>query len=279
MNMAIDEAILEAHLLGLVPPTLRFYGWQPEAVSIGYAQRIDRQQQERISAHGFEIVRRPTGGRAVLHSGDLTYSFVGTSAFLDENVTRAYKQISQALIQGLAHLGVEASLGGTDANYRDVHDCFLAVTGADLQVNGKKLVGSAQLRRHQGVLQHGSILLQQDQKLMARLFSASEESEGTKELKGTEGSKGPERLERLEGLEGLEGLEALPGPDRSDFQRHANLYDLIGRRSITEIEAALAKGFEEAFAKTFNIEEFSPCELSSAQKAAARFALPSLNQV
>jgi lipoate-protein ligase A len=270
MNMAIDEAILEAHLLGLVPPTLRFYGWQPEAVSIGYAQRIDRQQQERISAHGFEIVRRPTGGRAVLHSGDLTYSFVGTSAFLDENVTRAYKQISQALIYGLAHLGVEASLGGTDANYRDVHDCFLAVTGADLQVNGKKLVGSAQLRRHQGVLQHGSILLQQDQKLMARLFSASEESEGTKELKGTEVSKGPERLE---------GLEALPEPDRSDFQRHANLYDLIGRRSITEIEAALAKGFEEAFAETFNIEELSPSELSSARKAAARFALPSLNQV
>jgi lipoyl(octanoyl) transferase len=238
--MAIDEAILEAHLKGLVPPTLRFYGWQPEAVSIGYAQRIDRQQQERISSHGFGIVRRPTGGRAVLHSGDLTYSFIGTSAFLDENVTRAYKQISQALIKGLAHLGVEASLGGTDTNYRDIHDCFLAVTGADLQVNGKKLVGSAQLRRHHGVLQHGSILLQQDQNLMARLFS--KEAEGAKE------------------------------PIESNYQRHANLYDLIGQRSIADIESALTEGFEEAFAETFTTGELSATELFSARSAGARFA-------
>jgi lipoate-protein ligase A len=239
LNMAIDESILEAHLKGLVAPTLRFYGWQPEAVSVGYGQRIDKETQARIRTHGFEIVRRPTGGRAVLHSGDLTYSFIGTSAFLNQNVTRAYKQISQALIQGLRHLGVEARLGGSDANYRDVHDCFLAVTGADLQVNGKKLVGSAQLRRHHGVLQHGSILLQQDQKLMARLFSPS----------------------------------TLPEEqDREDYQRHANLYELIGQRSIAEIESALARGFEEVFAETFTMEALSPGELLYAEEAAARFA-------
>ncbi len=255
MNMAIDEAILEAHLSGAVPPTLRFYGWLPEAVSIGYAQKIDNETHERIANNQFELVRRPTGGRAVLHAGDLTYSFVGTSksnnstqknsagsvGFLEPSVANAYKQISQGLIKGLSLLGVEAVLGGANANYRDQNDCFMAVTGADLQVGGKKLVGSAQLRRHDAVLQHGSILLQQEQDLMPKLFSPS----------------------------------AISRAEVSDYQRHANLYDLIGVRPIPEIEAALVQGFEEVFEQKFVIGDLCQSEHDYVNQSIKRFRVDS----
>lgn len=217
-NMAIDEEILEAHLRGEAPPTLRFYGWTPPAVSYGYNQVLPEEIASRIRAEGLEVVRRPTGGRAVLHMGEFTYSFVGTAVspehsdgFLSASITQAYKQICQGLKIGLKRLGVEVELGQAQAAYRQNHDCFLATTGADLHYGGKKLIGSAQLRRKHAVLQHGSLLLDQPQDLMPRLLGAQ------------------------------------PG----DAERHANLFEIIPHCSIEQIEKAMIAGFEEAFGIEF----------------------------
>ena len=110
-NMAVDEAILEAHLDGLVPPTLRFYGWAPPAVSICYGQKLPEKVRQKIIARGFDVVRRPTGGRAVLHLDELTYSFVGSGKMQGASVIESYKKICQALISGFKHLGVDVEIG------------------------------------------------------------------------------------------------------------------------------------------------------------------------
>ncbi len=221
-NMAVDEAILEAHLAGLVPPTLRLYGFEPPAVSLGHTQKLPDGLLDRARARGFEVVRRPTGGRAVLHFGDLTYSFVAGSkkgrgsammdrGLLEESVSAAYKQICKGLQNAFRSLGLDLDLGSTDVPYRQLHDCFLATTGSDLQFNGKKMVGSAQLRRKSAVLQHGSILLDQPQSLL------------------------PELLGKKIG-------------EVTINDRHANLFDALGKRiSHGELEEALKAGFASAF--------------------------------
>jgi len=196
-NMAIDEALLELHLAGKTPASLRFYGWHPAAVSFGYSQKVSERTVSRVRAAGYDPVRRPTGGRAVLHEGELTYCFVGAGpqqegldfrpanevessfwldqgspyiGFLPATINEAYKDICDALIFGLKELGVNASLGRTNSAYKDLEDCFQATTQADLQFEGKKIVGSAQLRRRHGVLQHGSIMIDQSQTKMAEIF-------------------------------------------------------------------------------------------------------------
>jgi len=256
-NMAIDEAILESHIKGDTPPTLRFYGFQPEAISLGYAQKLDDALLQRLSQSKYSLVRRPTGGRAVLHSGDLTYSFVGSSAdtdtadginlrregFLDRSVSKAYKQICAGLIEGLKILGLNSDLGASHVNYRDVHDCFLAATGADLQVDGLKLVGSAQLRRRQGVLQHGSILLNQEQEIMANLFS-------------------PEAV-----------LAAASTRKEEKLSHHANLFELIDKRPVSEIEEALIAGFSKAFGTTFETTGLTSAEKEFVEVAKHRYLL------
>ncbi len=218
--MAADEAILEAHLAGEVPPTLRLYGWNPAAVSIGYSQKISEAEIRSITDHGFDVVRRTTGGRAVLHSGDLTYSFVGSSAMENEkikdqhllstSVAGAYKEICQGLIIAIEQFGITLELGSSKSDYRVNYDCFRATTNADLQYAGKKMIGSAQLRRKNAVLQHGSILLNQDQKKMTEIYGGT-----------------------------YEGAE----------DRHANLFEVIGKSvSMHDLEAAIKLGFSEAFA-------------------------------
>jgi lipoate-protein ligase A len=260
-NMAIDEAILESHIKGDTPPTLRFYGFQPEAISLGYAQKLDDALLQRLKQSKYSLVRRPTGGRAVLHAGDLTYSFVGSSlgssvdqdtagginakseGFLDHSVSKAYKQICAGLIEGLKILDLNSGLGASHVNYRDVHDCFLAATGADLQVDGLKLVGSAQLRRRQGVLQHGSILLNQEQEIMANLFS-------------------PEAV-----------LVAASAKKEEKRNHHANLFELINKRPIFEIEEALIAGFSTAFGATFETQGLTAAEKDFVEVAKHRYLL------
>lgn len=242
-NMAIDEAILEAHLHGLVPPTLRFYGWAPGAVSFGYNQTLPDETVERIKAAGLDVVRRPTGGRAVLHLNELTYSFVGRSSspaspegFLSPSITQAYKQICNGIQIGLEQLGVEVAMGQAQAAYRQHHDCFLATTGADLHHGGKKLVGSAQLRRKQAVLQHGSVLLNQPQDMMPQLL----------------------------------------GVESSGIARHANLFEIIEPCPVEKIQAAIISGFVEAFGVAFEEGQLTAAELHTTTPATLS---PELEQV
>lgn len=167
-NMAVDEAILEAHRAGLAPPTLRVYRWARPTLSLGYAQGLDGIDAEALRAEGVDLVRRPTGGRAVLHAGDLTYAVVASG--LPGSVSASYRVIADALVDGLAGLGLApAMVPGATRPGRSAA-CFASSTRADLVVDGRKVVGSAQLRREGAVLQHGTIYLARPAALAARLL-------------------------------------------------------------------------------------------------------------
>lgn len=172
-NMAVDEAIAAAVAAGEQPPTLRLYGWRPHAVSLGYHQELDGGiDRAAVAERGYGIVRRPTGGRAILHADELTYSFcIRQDAIRGGNSTmESYREISRGIIAGLELLGATVSLGadgsappdpgfcgqdtGADAA-RPI--CFARTARCDLQAEGRKVVGSAQVRRNGGILQHGSI--------------------------------------------------------------------------------------------------------------------------
>lgn len=162
-NMEYDEALATQLRNGTGVPTLRVYGWNPPAISIGFNQSIDDFDGTKLQQAGIDIVRRPTGGRAILHAHELTYSVV---VRLDDRGPRAiYRFVNEGLLHGLRYLGVNAQL--TDANddfrtpYRDASSipCFSSSAKSEIQFDGRKLVGSAQRRFGTVVLQHGSILL------------------------------------------------------------------------------------------------------------------------
>lgn len=169
--MAIDEWLLDQHRLGLHPPTLRFYTWSPVAISLGYHQRHYPAAWQQLQWHHqpVDLVRRPTGGRAVLHQGDLTYAVIASG--LPQNRLQAYQFLCQFLIEGWRSLGVDLHYGSAGRGYIHNPNCFGTATGADLVLpNGAKLIGSAQLRRAGTVLQHGSIRLNPDPGLFQQVF-------------------------------------------------------------------------------------------------------------
>lgn len=174
-NMAIDEALLLTMAQTTDPqPVLRFYGWSPATLSLGYAQSYQKEVDvEACLAEGVEIVRRPTGGRAVLHQYELTYSVIAPEQdrHVAGTVIESYLKISQAILKGLNALGVPAEMvacGGL--NGASSSACFDAPSWYELVVDGRKLVGSAQVRREGMLLQHGSILLHFDADLLFRLL-------------------------------------------------------------------------------------------------------------
>ncbi len=169
--MVIDEWLLEQHRLGKHPPALRFYTWSPAAISLGYHQRRWPMFWNQLTWQGMpvELVRRPTGGRAVLHQGDLTYAVV-TSGFSGGRLL-VYQAICEFLIQGWRSLGLELYYGDGRRGYIHNPNCFGTATGADLVLgDGNKLIGSAQLRRGNAILQHGSMRLAQDATLFTQVF-------------------------------------------------------------------------------------------------------------
>jgi lipoate---protein ligase len=171
MQMAIDLWLLEQHLLGNIPPTLRFYTWSHPTISLGYHQPSYPEHWQNISwcDRQIELVKRPTGGRGVLHQGDLTYAFIG-SGFVG---TRAvvYRQICQFLIDGWRSIGVELAYGTAGKGYIHNPNCFGTATSADLVCDdGYKLIGSAQLIKSGAVLQHGSMRLNPDLELFEKVF-------------------------------------------------------------------------------------------------------------
>lgn len=174
-NMAIDEALLLTHEAGATPPTLRVYSWDVPTLSLGYAQKTSQEvDQAGCQRHGVAIVRRPTGGRAVLHDREVTYSVVlPTSLFHQRNtLTEHYRCIGMALADALQRLGVPVHL--ERARWRPGRQrettspaCFAVLARYELSVAGKKIVGSAQKRLQRALLQHGSIPLWLDRQ---RLF-------------------------------------------------------------------------------------------------------------
>ena len=172
VQMAIDRWLLAQHESGQHPPTLRFYTWSPPAISLGYHQRQYPEfwQGLRWKGEKLDLVRRPTGGRAVLHQGDLTYSVVTSG--LRGNRLDVYGQICEFLIQGWRSLDIELYYGQAGRGYIHNPNCFGTATGADLVLaDGYKLIGSAQLRKCDAVLQHGSMRLNPDPELFAKVFN------------------------------------------------------------------------------------------------------------
>ncbi len=177
--MAVDEAILEHVERGQAPPTLRLYSWEPPCLSLGYAQSFTEVDLAALEREGWQVVRRPTGGRAILHTDELTYAVIGPSSDprLSGSVLESYRRLSQALIRALQELGVkvhvqeEKSTAATPAN----PVCFEVPSAYEITVFGKKLIGSAQARRREGVLQHGSLPLYGDLTRITRVLRFSSE--------------------------------------------------------------------------------------------------------
>ena len=165
-NMAVDEAILECVGKGVSPPTLRLYAWEPACLSLGRAQPVADVDIPRLQEHGWDLVRRPTGGRAVLHTDEITYAVIAPQSepHVAGTVLESYHHLSAALVEALHLLGLEAEvqahIGKTGRNPNPV--CFEVPSAYEITFAGRKLVGSAQARRKQGVLQHGSLPLTGD---------------------------------------------------------------------------------------------------------------------
>jgi len=164
--MAVDEAILEAIGNRASPPTLRLYTWDPACLSLGHAQPIADVDRVRLRGHGWDVVRRATGGRAILHTDELTYSVTGSAdePVLSGGVLESYNRIAQALLLAIRTLGLPVEMKAEKANDSQEPNpvCFEVPSTYEITVNGKKLIGSAQARKKGGVLQHGSLPLTGD---------------------------------------------------------------------------------------------------------------------
>ncbi len=251
LNMAIDEALIGFVGRGEVAPTLRFYSWEPRGLSVGHFQRavkdIDR---ERIEQLGIPIVRRMTGGRAVLHADELTYSIVipETSEGLPKTVIESYRMLTEGVRKGYHHLGipVEFSVPMTEQEKEELRKpksavCFDAASYYELAVGKRKVAGSAQVR-HQGVvLQHGSVPLSVDEGELFDCFVYEDET----------------IRERM----------------KARFAGKAvALNELAGRTvSFEEVRVAFLKGFEEALQLTFTPLEFTEHQWQEIERLAAKY--------
>jgi lipoate-protein ligase A len=165
-NMAVDEAVLEEVGRGGSLPTLRLYAWEPACLSLGYAQSISDVDIPLLRARGWDLVRRPTGGRAVLHTDEITYSVIAPLAEprLAGTVFESYSRLAVALVEALhlLDLPVEIQERVETSGKTPNPVCFEIPSTSEITIAGKKLVGSAQARRKEGILQHGSLPLTGD---------------------------------------------------------------------------------------------------------------------
>lgn len=253
-NMALDEALLISCQKGISPPVLRLYRWNPPAISIGYSQFAERTVDAgKCRKQGIDLVRRITGGRAVLHEDEITYSVcASTSSFPDlgESITETYRRLSMALLQSLRVLGIEGEWVKPSAEGRPVPapstwstPCFLSSSRYEMTVGGKKLIGSAQRRFslrsggrevNESFIQHGSILTGPGRHNLADLLPRDNTTQGMK---------------------------------RDLSERSTNLQVVLGRKvSQEEMARAVKTGFEEAFACRILHSVIWEQELQKAQK-------------
>ncbi len=237
-NMAIDRAVMESVGDGHAPPTLRFYQWQPAAISLGKGQPAAVADHERCAADGVDVVRRPTGGWAIFHTDELTYS---VAAHAEEPVVagpllEAYKHLSAGLIAGLRHLGLDAMLAPPlqSSEKSGLMACFEVPYNNEITVNGLKLMGSAQARSQRRLLQHGSLPLSGDVGRAAQYLVFPDESA---------------RLALAERL-----------------RAHATTASAAAGRPITYEEAAdaMLRGFTDALHLTFAPGDLTESELRRA---------------
>jgi lipoate-protein ligase A len=173
-NMQKDSDLLdEAIQKGYDEPIFRLYGWKPACVSLGRNQKEDFVDNKLLEKYGIDCVRRLTGGRALLHDNELTYSYICPVLSIEngENVTASYKFISGLWIDIFKNLGIELTIGGAPRHITKNNYCMSVSTGADLCWNNRKFIGSAQCRKNGYILQHGSILIDYDREKLDTIFN------------------------------------------------------------------------------------------------------------
>lgn len=184
-NMARDEEIFKTAVSeNAKEPVFRLYGWKPACVTLGRNQKDDFLDKNFLKQNGIDVVKRLTGGRALLHDKEITYSFVSPIDYFSgaESVVESYKAISDILIRTCKQLGIELVIGGGSVHTKNNY-CMLVSTGADLTYHGKKLVGSAQYRAKGYILQHGSVLYDYDCALLEKIFGAPVDKSGITSVK------------------------------------------------------------------------------------------------
>jgi lipoyl(octanoyl) transferase len=238
LNMAIDQALLQLHVRGESSPTLRFYQWEPPAVSLGALQRWPGFDAGVCRRLGLDVVRRPTGGRAVLHQGDLTYGVVaGTREGVPVTLADAYHLLCRGLLAGFYLLGIEAEPGRDKVRADQPDVCFLRSLVGDIAYRGKKFVGSAQTWQGSSLLQHGSILLEPQAETWAELL----------------GGDGEERRRHGEVLKG----------------RMTSLGEILGQvLPISTVKAAIAQGMAQSLGVVFAEGRLTPAEWALAHEMA-----------
>lgn len=222
LNLAVDEAILEAYERAdpKPSPTLRLYSWRPAALSLGRAQSAEGSYDARVLARErIDLVRRPTGGGAVLHEFERTYAVVGALgvAPFSGGVIATYRTIAEALARGLTRLGiaalpVEPKRGGLRST---AASCFESLGAWEIAANGRKLVGSAQARRRGAFLQHGSIPLSLDPSRLATVLGAPVDASRFIDLERARGAAvDPAALDAacIAGFEEAFGTRLVAGP-------------------------------------------------------------------
>ncbi|MCL7970332.1 MAG: lipoate--protein ligase family protein [marine benthic group bacterium] len=215
-NMAVDEALMEGARRG--QPSLRLYRWSPGCLSFGRNQTArDRYDGDRVGSLGYDVVRRPTGGRSVLHHREVTYAVVAPEEW--GSLSDAYLRINRALANGLRELGVAATVHEASAGPAPrptVRACFCDPLPGELTSGGRKLAGSAQWRFRGALLQHGSLLLHNDQALVETFRSDAPPrleipAVGLVELLGREPEPGELESAIAAGFERELGVEVVPG--------------------------------------------------------------------
>lgn len=252
-NMAVDEAIAEAAAEGAVPPTLRFYRWHLPTVSLGRHQKAADVDETQLAARGYDLVRRTTGGRAILHTDELTYSVAGaiTEPLMSGGVMDAYLRFSNGLLSGLELLGLVAKKAGARTRAsRDLSAaCFEAPSAYEITAGGLKLMGSAQSRRRGYVLQHGSLPLWGDITRLVDVLAVS----------CAEKKRLRQQLPRL-AITLADALDVPPDSENLAFPR---------------VASAMAEGFASALGLSLQPGTLSARELRrSAELIRTRFADP-----
>ena len=249
-NMAVDCAIADAIAGGEQAPTLRLYGWRPFCLSLGYGQRSREADARRLQERGWDIVRRPTGGKAILHGDELTYSLCLPldHPLASGDVIESYRRISVGLLRALESLGVSVSARHQGASAR--HNatgpvCFELSSHYEVLWQGRKLIGSAQLRRRGVLLQHGTLPLSGD---LARICDAL----------------------------AFDGREARETQKRRVRERAVTLAQALGRTSSwMETAGAIERGIQEAFGLRLALGRLSAWERAAAEAhLAERFGNP-----
>lgn len=172
-NMRIDSDLLDSAIENKLDyPIFRLYAWKPACVSLGRNQKDDFLDRVFLKENNIDVVRRLTGGRALLHADEITYSFICPTLYLKngEHVVSSYKEISRILIDKFKTIGIDLDFGSNKPVKTGFDYCMLISTGADLCYHGKKLIGSAQCRKQGYILQHGSILYDYDKALLEKIF-------------------------------------------------------------------------------------------------------------